>query len=181
MEEAKKRDNDLARRAVEGDKDAFGKLFETYASPVYRFVYFRVGSRETAEDIASQTFEKALKGLNGFDGKNSFKTWLFTIARNTVIDYYRSRKNIFSIDELEDVFPGADDLMKETEVGDDAKRLLKGLDKLKNEWKRIVEYKYIFELDNDEIAYMTGLTKGNIRVILTRAVKKLKQLFRSEK
>ena len=178
---SKEEDIKKVSKAAGGDVASFGKLFEMYFKPVYRFIFFKVGSKETAEDLASLTFEKAWKGLAGFDGRNSFKTWLYAIAKNTVIDYYRSKKNSFSIEELEDVFQSPEDVARETEIKDDTKRLLHSVNKLKSEWRKIVEFKYIFELSNEEISYMTGLSDGNIRVILTRALKKLKQIFKYEK
>ena len=168
----------MVERVLGGDVEAFGKLFEVYAKPVYRFVFFKVGNKEIAEDLTSLTFEKALKGLAGFDEKKFFKTWLFTIAKNTVIDYYRSRKNSFSIEELEDVFPDEGDVANEAQVKDDVKRLFGVLSKLKKDWRKIVEFKYIFELTNEEIAYMTGMSEGNIRVILTRAIKKIRHILK---
>jgi RNA polymerase sigma-70 factor (ECF subfamily) len=71
--------------------DAFAKLYDHFMPVVYGYVMRRVSNREAAEDITSQTFEKALKSIRGLRKGSSFKGWLFRIAGNSVIDYYRSR------------------------------------------------------------------------------------------
>lgn len=172
------KDLELVKKTLAGEREAFGMLFEMYSKPIFRFVFYKVGKKEIAEDITSQTFEKALKGLEGFDQASTFKTWLFTIARNTVIDHYRtsSRKTNVSLSDLDDMLPSEEDISEAAQMQEEAKNLLFSLSKLKPEWRRIIEYKYLFELDNDEICYMTGRSKGNVRVILSRAIKKLKSL-----
>jgi RNA polymerase sigma-70 factor (ECF subfamily) len=82
---------DLARG---GDSDAFGQLYDYYNGSVYRFVYYRVSSQQLAEDLTSDTFFRALRAINSFQwqGKD-FGAWLMTIARNLVVDHYKSAKS----------------------------------------------------------------------------------------
>jgi RNA polymerase sigma-70 factor (ECF subfamily) len=88
--------------------DAFAKLYDCFMPVVYGYVMRRVSSKEEAEDITSQTFEKALKSIGGLRKEASFKGWLFRIAGNTITDYYRSkgRKQSFSLEEAGDVANG---------------------------------------------------------------------------
>ncbi len=86
-------DNMLAKHAQEGITADFGELYDRYAEPLYRFVYYKVFSKEIAEDLVSDVFHKALKQLHSFNPtKGNFSQWIYTIARNTVIDHYRTHK-----------------------------------------------------------------------------------------
>ncbi|MER5466528.1 sigma-70 family RNA polymerase sigma factor [Streptomyces sp. NPDC002668] len=78
-------------RAQAGDSDAFGLLYGTYCDTVYRYVYYRVGSKATAEDLTSDTFVRALARLDSFTWRGrDFAAWLVTIARNRVADHFKS-------------------------------------------------------------------------------------------
>src|SRR4051794_9208803 len=81
---------DLAR---EGDAEAFGLLYDHYHALIYRFVYYRVGSVPLAEDLVSETFFRALRGMHSFrwQGKD-FGAWLTTIARNLTTDHFKSSR-----------------------------------------------------------------------------------------
>jgi len=86
-----------------GDEKSLEFLVKKYLKPVYNFVYRYSGSTQEAEDITQETFVKAWKNLKKFDVEKSFKTWLFSIAKNTAIDFLRRRKTVpFSAFENED-------------------------------------------------------------------------------
>src|SRR5512140_290036 len=89
----------LVELAQAGDGEAFSKLYEAYFDRVYRFVFFRVADERMAEDLASQVFLKAWENLHRYRPRGPFLAWLYAIARNTVIDTYRTRKQVVSLDE----------------------------------------------------------------------------------
>ncbi|TAL19526.1 sigma-70 family RNA polymerase sigma factor, partial [Patescibacteria group bacterium] len=70
--------------------EKFRKFYETHFNKIYRFVLFRVGNRELAEDLVSEIFVKALKAFPSYDESRSRSSWIFTIARNHLINHYRS-------------------------------------------------------------------------------------------
>ncbi|MGI9083699.1 MAG: sigma-70 family RNA polymerase sigma factor [Aeromicrobium sp.] len=86
---------DLAR---EGDTEAFGQLYDHYVSGVFRFIYYRVGSRQLAEDLTSETFVRGLRAIQRFtwQGKD-FGAWLTTIARNLITDHFKSSRSRLEI------------------------------------------------------------------------------------
>ena len=108
----------LVDLAKSGDGEAFGRLYEAYFDRVYRFIYFRVTDDQVAEDLSSQVFLKAWENLRRYHPRGPFLAWLYAIARNTVIDSYRTRKQTVSLDEaapiasheanLDDSFVGGD-------------------------------------------------------------------------
>ncbi|MGH3472709.1 MAG: sigma-70 family RNA polymerase sigma factor [Nocardioidaceae bacterium] len=82
---------DLAR---DGDSESFGALYDHYAPSVYRFVYYRVGGQQLAEDLVGETFFRALRSMSSFQwqGKD-FGAWLMTIARNLIVDHFKSARS----------------------------------------------------------------------------------------
>ncbi len=82
------------RKAIKGNKNAFGKLVELYQDHILFLVYDYLGNYEEAKDAAQDVFVKALENLKSFNKKAEFKTWLYRIAINTSIDYLRKRKSM---------------------------------------------------------------------------------------
>ena len=76
-------DNQLISKVLDGDEEAFAEIVKIYLKPIYNFLYRLAGDRDAAEDLTQETFVKAWRNLKSFDQKRSFKTWLFTIAKNT--------------------------------------------------------------------------------------------------
>jgi len=88
----------LVELARDGDAEAFGQLYDHYVSGVFRFIYYRVGSRQLAEDLTSETFVRGLKAIQRFtwQGKD-FGAWLTTIARNLIADHFKSSRSRLEI------------------------------------------------------------------------------------
>ncbi|MDD4989275.1 MAG: sigma-70 family RNA polymerase sigma factor [Candidatus Pacebacteria bacterium] len=89
-------DSDLSiiEQALEGDTNAFEILVQRHLKLVYNFVYQLSGNADEANDITQEVFVKIWKNLKKFDPKQNFRTWIFSIARNTTIDYFRKKKSI---------------------------------------------------------------------------------------
>lgn len=174
QEPLEQNDNYLLLKATQGDAESFGLLFDKYSSKIYRFIYYKVSNKELAEDLASQAFLKAWEQLAGGQKVKAFQAWLYRIARNLVVDYYRSREK----DELALIYQSevidSDEKFKfepdETMDREELESLLLGL---KNEVREIVMLKYLEELSIAEIAKIVDKSVGNVRVILFRALKDL--------
>ena len=83
----------LIERSVEGESSAFGRLYDRYLEKIYRFVFFKVGHREEAEDLTQQVFTSAWENIQGFREQGlPISSWLYKIARNSIIDHYRTKK-----------------------------------------------------------------------------------------
>ncbi|OGY41200.1 MAG: hypothetical protein A2Y82_02030 [Candidatus Buchananbacteria bacterium RBG_13_36_9] len=91
-------DIQLIKKHLKRDSQAFELLISRYLKPIYSFIYRLVKNADEAEDITQEVFIKVWKNLKKFDQKKSFKIWLFTIAKNTVIDFFRKKKNILFSD-----------------------------------------------------------------------------------
>lgn len=164
------------------DPEAFGNLYDAYIEKIYRFVYFKVGSREEAEDITSEVFLKAWGYLieNGKEVRN-FAGFIFRVARNKIIDFYRAkgqRQEFFLDPELE--IGKEDKNFSRVEANQELEKLLRTLKQLKQEYQEIVLLRYVEEMSISEIAEILGKSALSVRVTLHRAGKKLKELVSAE-
>jgi RNA polymerase sigma factor (sigma-70 family) len=159
----------------------FAELYEEYLPKVYRYIIYRVSDVPTAEDLTSVVFEKALTNFNSYDKRKAqFSTWVFTIARNTLTDYYRKHHNQATV-TLED--PAVETLITpspeaESERAEDAQHLQQCLTRLTAQEQEIIALKFGAEMTNRGIAAQLSLTESNVAVIVFRAVRKLRDDFR---
>ncbi len=170
---------ELMRRAKAGDQDAFAHIYKEYFTPVYRYVYFRVRSKHEAEDLAQSVFVKAYEAIDRFEerGKNPL-AYFFTIARNTVINYWRKKKEIVT-DELEslgnhmlDVRYDPNDMIERHESIEAIKQ---GPSILTEEQSEVISMKFLSELSNKEIAEALGKTEEAIRQLQSRGLRALRK------
>ena len=167
----------LVRKAVQRDDVAFGQIYDLYFEKVYRFVYYRVNHRQAAEDLVAETFIKAWNKISEISEPKSFNGWIYQIARNLVIDYYRSRKENVDLSLLENVLEYEDNILERANFSFQQKDFLTNLKKLNSEQQMVIKLKFLDELDNPEIAKILNKSEGAIRVIQHRAIQELKDLL----
>jgi RNA polymerase sigma-70 factor (ECF subfamily) len=160
--------------------ETFAELYEQYLPKVFRYIQYRVNSMQLTEDLTSTTFEKALVNISRYSSdKAKFSTWIFSIARNVVIDHYRvsQRKQTAPLEEAGEV--SSKDLSPEEELfqGEELERLQVYLAQLQQDEQEIIRLKFGAELNNRQIAKMTGLSESNVGTRLYRAVRKLRDSF----
>lgn len=172
-------DEALAVAASEGSEAAFRTLVERFERPVYGLVLRMVHNSEQAEDIAQETFVKAWKALGRFDPERKFSSWLFKIAHNTALDALRRRgEEPLSLDapfgaeeeppELP-ADPAAENPLR-VALGREAGRVLEqALGELRPAYREILLLRFGEELAYEEIAEVTGLPLGTVKVHLFRA------------
>ena len=172
-------------KAKRGDKKAFGFIYSEFFNPIFRFIYFRVGSKAEAEDLTQTVFLKIWSALPGFEvkEKGQFLSWCFTVARNSVIDFYKKKKEILSDNiESHQIFAqGAEDGLAQSIddkiLGEQAR---KAIILLSDDQQEVVILKYINGLANREIAFLLDKNEDNIRQIQFRAIKELKRIMNYE-
>lgn len=175
----------LYRVRAKKDPEAYGKIYDLYARRIYRFVYFKVSSEEEAKDLTADVFLKAWSFLLDEKGGEvrHLSALLYSIARNRVIDHYRSRSNRETLQLAE----GADDIIADDrldpsriDTGIDARMLEKRLRSLKDEYREVLVMKHLDELETSEIARILGKTHGNVRVLLHRATEAMRDLVAAD-
>jgi len=168
------------------DRDAFVKAYDLYVKQIYRFIFFKVNSREEAEDLTSLVF---LKSWDHVQNKNladfkTLKALLYKVARNTVIDHYRKSSQKFNVEigNESDALELADESQnphKEIEAADEFSALAKKILGLKDEYREVITLRYIDELSIKEIADIINKSRGNTRVLIYRALNALRELVDS--
>jgi len=182
MKEEKEKIFELVFKAKKGEESAFEKLYYHYFVPIFRYIFFRVETKEEAEDLTQKVFLKAWEGLRSFERKtNSFSSWLYKIAKNTIVDYYKERKNFVLkaeteiLNKIKDKKSDPLEIAKKKEMIDFLK---KAIEELTPDQKEVIVLKFINDLSNKEIAKIMGKTEEAIRALQYRALLSLREKFK---
>lgn len=152
----------------------FPDLYTQYVRKIFNFIYYKTHHKETAEDLTSQTFLKALRSLDQFDQeKGKFSTWLYQIARNQVIDFYRAKRQDISIEDVWDL-AGQEDVLRDFDAAEKLKKVQEYLKKLKPDQREIVLLRVWEGMSYREIAEALGKDEAHCRVIFSRTIQSLK-------
>lgn len=177
----------LYRIRVHKDAEAFGALYDHYVEKIYRFVYFKVSHEEEAEDIVSEVFLKAWNYLTDVQRDTdtdikSFSGLIYTIARTSLIDFFRARakRKECTIEVLEMVAHD-EDMERAYDQRREIEQILTQLKKMKREYQEVIVLRYIEELSLKEIATILGKSSTATRVLLHRAMKVLEKSIPSNR
>jgi len=162
------------------DAGAFGEIYDSYSEKIYRFIYFKVASEQEAEDLSSEVFLKAWNYIISDREIKSIAALLYKIARNKVIDHYRTRKEQIELTEEALAQPADESVISEIEKQADLARVYKALGKLKDEYREVVVMRYLDDLTVGEIAVILDKKQNNVRVLLHRSLNALKEVLREE-
>ena len=170
-------DQSLARIARE-DQTAFGELYERHVRAIYRYVYYRCGNAEDAEDLTARVFMRALKHVNHYDDRGvPFTAWLYRIAHNVVANYHRdnSRHPSVPLDEVELHGAHTDDADQLIDGQHERKRLLLAIRQLPEERQQLVVLKFVEQLQNAEIGQIMNRSEGAIKSLYHRTLMQLRE------
>lgn len=174
-------EQDIIKRAIKGEASAFGLLYDKYQPQIYRFVYLKVSHREAAEDLTHQVFLNAWQKIENYKFRGfPFSSWLYSIARNQIIDYYRVQKTNISSEEaieLEVELTVENPIAKNIDNNLDKEKVRRAIKKLKAEHQNVVILRFIEELSVRETAAAIGKTPLAVKLIQHRAVKNLKKII----
>src|SRR3989338_4494999 len=170
-------EKNLVEKARKGNSEAFGILYDYYLPKIYRFVLFKVSHKQQAEYITQHAFMKAWENMGGYKPQgHPFGSWLYRIARNSVIDYYR--KNEFSVD-IEAVSPEAlgidNSLIAKLEVKLEWEKILNAIGGLTEVEQDVLIMRFVEDLPHGEVARAVDKSENAVKVIQHRALKKLKE------
>lgn len=170
-------ERELVKKAQKGDSKAFGNLYDKYLPSIYRFIILKIGNRADAEDLSHQVFLNAWQGIHNYEFQGfPFSSWLYRIANNSVIDFWRTKKNPLNIETIpEDSLKDDPRMDLALDKKMDIETIKKAISKLEGDQQDIVIMKFVNELSNKEIAQILNKTEGTIRVIQHRALKQIKK------
>jgi RNA polymerase sigma-70 factor (ECF subfamily) len=171
-------DEQLVGDYLKGDEKSLEILIKRYLGPIYGFVFRFVGNREDAEEIAQEVFVKVWRNLKKFNRSKSFKTWIFSIAKNTAVDFLRKRRvQVFSETEIETVVdpaPLPQELLEKAEM---VKLLEPALNKLERKYRMVLLLYYNDHFNFREIAEILDEPLNTIKSRHKRALIILKKLL----
>lgn len=169
----------LVDLAKAGDAEAFGQLYDHYVQGVFRFIYYRVGSRPLAEDLTSETFARGLRSIQRFNwqGKD-FGAWLTTIARNLVADHFKSSRSRLEV--ITEVIPENRNTVPSPE--EDVLSLIsnellyEAVNQLPKEQRDCVLMRFIQGLSIAQTAASLGRSEGAVKQLQLRAIRGLSKI-----
>ena len=172
----------LVQRASAHDPHAFAQLYDRYVARIYKYIYYRIGTSTSVEDLTAQVFLKAWESIDGYRWtERPFAAWLFRIAHNLIIDYYRQHREFVSLDDLtphHDNAPGLDDLAH-SHLNHDLLR--QAIAKLTEDQQQVIILKFLEGYQVEQIADILGKDERAIRSLQHRALATLQRILHKGK
>ncbi|MEW6607005.1 MAG: RNA polymerase sigma factor [bacterium] len=180
------KDRYLVYQTKRGNPEAYAKIYDKYLDKIYRFIFFRIDSQERAEDLSSQVFLKTLEYIGDQTRTiDNLQALLYQTARNLVIDFYRGKGKEVSLKvgdgrlEVRDEKNTTEDLIEGIDAKLDLKKIEKALRGIKDEYREVIILYYLEEMSVGEIARILGKKEGNVRVLVHRGLKALREWLSS--
>jgi RNA polymerase sigma-70 factor (ECF subfamily) len=171
----------LVLQAQKCNQEAFAKLYEQNFDKIYRYISLKVGSNTEAEDMTQQVFIKALQSISSYKWKDvPFSAWLFRIAHNQVIDYYRKQSRQATTPLYEYMVVSDYNPEKTTEDKSEIERLLLASKKLTAAQQEVIALRFAGDLPIAEVAHIMGKTQGAIKALQHSAIIALRKLMMVE-
>lgn len=171
-------ERELRERSKNGDSHAFGVLYDHYVRKIYNFIFYKTYNKDIAEDLTSQTFFKALKNISSLDVERPISSWLYRIAQNTVIDYFRAKKEHSDVEDIwdMDISDETIDIIGSIDKTAEFKQLQKYLSKLSSMERDIIKMRVWQEMSYKEIAEALGKTESSCKMMYSRSLAKLRHI-----
>lgn len=176
-------EEDLLNSAAAFDEAALGELYDRYESRIYSYIYRRTGDVTLAEDLTAKVFLKMLEAIrNGKGWHSSFSGWLYRIAHNAVIDYYRQRdrQQQSDLEDAMNVVASDHNPVVIAEANMNATRLRAAIARLTEEQAEVISLRFLEGYSISEVSTMMEKTEGSIKALQYRAVATLRQLLQHE-
>ncbi|MES2796285.1 MAG: RNA polymerase sigma factor [Bacteroidota bacterium] len=173
-------DNSLMLRVKEGDIDKMGLLFDRYNRQLYGFLYHSTGQRVDAEDLVQTVFYRMLKYRHTFTGEGEFRTWMYHLARNALIDTSKKASRIKYEADVTLKMNGnhiENPIDRHYIKNEEEQNIRLAISKLKEDQREVLIMSKYQELNYKEIAEILQTTEGNIKVKVYRAVQELRSIY----
>ncbi len=171
----------IIESAVRGESSAFGLLYDHYQPKIYRFIVVKVARREEAEDLTHQVFLSAWQSIGSYkDVGYPFSSWLYRIARNQVIDHYRTNRASVGLEEIDPDIFATESHEVATEERFELDRALTAIRRLKPEYQDVIMMRFVEDLSVKDVALAIDKSEGAVKLIQHRALKQLKDILTRE-
>jgi len=172
-----KEEEELIKKAKKRDREAFGILYDQYSPAIYRFILLKTGNKASTEDMTHQVFLSAWQSIENYQSRGfPFSSWLYRIAHNTVIDYYRTEKKHFNLETIEEAAVSSN-LEEKIDQELELNLIKSAIKELSTEQQTVLIMKFVEDLTNKEIAAVLGKNEGAIKVAQHRSLKNIKKII----
>lgn len=172
---AREEERDLVERAKR-DPMAFGELYDRHFQMIYRFAYSRVGEQTGAEDVTSEVFMKALRGIGRYqDTGRPFSAWLYQIANNAIADRYRSAKPTVDIGDVVGAAVAGPSLEDVAAQRDELRQIWTVVETLPGPQRTAMVLKFQEDMKIEDIAAAMGKSSGAVKLLIHRGVSRCRQ------
>ena len=170
-------DDEVLVKAIAGDKEAFGILYERYVSRIYTYIYYRTGNKHDAEDLTARVFYRAIEHIGRYDRRGvPFSAWLYRIAHNLVANWHRDRQRRQEV-PIDDVI----NLQARLEPPElamlnrmDVERMMRVIQALSSERQELIVLKFVQDMSNAEIGRIMQRSEGAIKSLYHRTLLSLR-------
>lgn len=170
-------DSELIKRAQGGDHAAFAQIYDRYAQPLYRYIYFRVGDHDLAEDLRAEVFLRAFESLDRYEDRGwPLSAWLYRIARDRTVDVIR-RQRLRQTVPLESWSGACEGPDREIDVRLDCEELRRLLDDLTDDQRQVIYLRFMANLSIQEVALRLGRSEGAVKALQHRGLQSLARRF----
>ena len=171
-------DRQLTRLVLGGDSTAFEYLFDRYRDAIHRLFLQRTGNAEDADDLLQETFIKVYLNLHRYSEEYTFGQWLYTIARNTFIDYVRKRQDDLSIDEKFSAPASSAPTPEESIINSQQRGQIEHcIARLPENYRTLIRMRFFDEYSYEEIAAKLSLPLGTVKTQIHRARERMCRLI----
>jgi RNA polymerase sigma-70 factor, ECF subfamily len=168
-------ENEIIAACKGGDWRDFGRIYDQYLPKIYQFVFYRIRHKQTAEDLSATVFLKVVQNIQSYKSDRPFVAWIYTIARNTVIDHTRTHKSVSNIEEAYDL-ASSDDVMGSADMALRSETLRKAMKNLTVIQQEVLTMRIWDGLSHKEIAEILKISESNSKVTFSRAVAAVKEM-----
>jgi RNA polymerase sigma-70 factor (ECF subfamily) len=166
-------EGELVRLARDGDKEAYGELYQRYVTRIYNYIFYRTGHEQDAEDITARVFIRAMKHIETYDDRGApFSAWLYRIAHNLVANWHRdnNRRKVIPLDDYMVSRLPSDSPDYVTDSREEREALLHSVRNLPEERQQLLFLKFVERLPNAQIGEIMNRTEGAIKSLYHRTL-----------
>jgi RNA polymerase sigma-70 factor (ECF subfamily) len=177
-----KQEQALIRAAQKGDRNAVGTLYDTYADKIYRYLFFRVNDRATAEDLTADVFLNFVEAIGTYViGESPLIAWLYRVAHARLVDHYRRQNRVAKESNLDDLALGVEDDTDSQLMSNHRQEKVRiALDMLTAEQKQVIIFRFIESYSLQKTAELMGKTVGAIKVMQYRALQSMSRALNKQ-
>jgi RNA polymerase sigma-70 factor, ECF subfamily len=170
-------EEEILGRASQGDREAFGQLYERYVERIFNYVYYRTGNLHDAEDLTARVFQRAMNHIKNYTDRGvPFSAWLYRIAHNLVANWHRdrSRKQEIPLDDLPVIPTKGDHPERNLVRSQEQESLLRMIRRLPPERQNLLILKFVENMSNAEIGEIMGRSEGAVKSLYHRTLLSLR-------